>query len=132
MDLRGRHTCVASPSLIDYLSDFTVLRRGDLPSDRASITVTVTCTGVDLESLRTRAVSLGDHATLHGNASKICLLRKSLKFHRIKKERFVEDIMQRVPDGDDTDVDAFEKCISDVLYSCVEDSLDSGDSSNDR
>ncbi len=74
-----------------------------------------------------RAVSLGDHATLHGNATNNCLLRKSLKFHRIKKERFVEDIIQRVPDGDDTDVDTFEKCISDVLYSCVEDSLDSGD-----
>lgn len=75
----------------------------------------------------TRATSLGDHATLHGNASKNCLLRKPLKFHRIIKERFVGDIMQRVPDSDNADVDALEKSISDLMYSCVEDNLDNID-----
>ena len=117
-------TCVASSTLINNLHDFSVIQRNDLPSDHAPITVTVSSTDVDLDSLLARATELGDHAALYGNAGKTGLIRKSLKFDRLNKAKFERCIGQMIVTPNDETIDDFERAITDALYSCSQNSID--------
>ena len=125
-------TCVASPTLIGHMSDFSVLQRDDLPSDHAPITVTIASVGADLDGLLARATSLGDSAALYGSAGKTSLVRKSLRFNRIDREVFVDNIAQMDPVGGNLEMNEFETGLTDALYSCVQSSVCAGGQRVDR
>lgn len=112
-------TCVASSCMLQHLSDFSVIQRADLPSDHAPITVSVSRTRVDLDSLLVRAASLGDHAALYGNTTRSALIRKPIRFVNIDRQMFASNIAQvNIPDIEE-DINVSTKMISDALYECA-------------
>ena len=116
-------TCIVTHSLIPYVSDFSVMQRGDLPSDHAPITLNLARTGVDLDGLFSRATMLGDHAVLYGSSKKN-MTRKPLKFVNIDKDLFVNNISQRDTSflNECVDISECEKSIVDTLYDCAQES----------
>ena len=77
-------SCVASPRLLDFVEDFAVLQWGGLLSDHASLTVA--SIGVDINDLLARRGLLGDDAVLHGNAHRIRLSKRPMKYSRMNRE----------------------------------------------
>ena len=117
-------TCVASPRLLDFVEDFGVLQRGGLSSDHAPITLTVASIGVDINDLLARTGLLGDHAVLHGNAHRIRLSKRPVKYSRMDRKVFVNSIQHiDVCDIVGTGIDDLESSITARLYTCAENSL---------
>ncbi len=116
-------TCVVSARILSLIEDFAVLQSNDLPSDHAPITLSIACRGVDLSSLLARARMLGDHAVLHGNANKIRLCKKPVKFSNINKDLFVENIPHTDPFKGYLDMDNVVQDLSNMLYACAQSSV---------
>lgn len=116
-------TCVLSYDLIPYVNDFKIINRLDLPSDHAPICVSLGSPGTQLGCVLSRAELLGDHAVLYSNATQDRLTRKPIKFVRINKSRFEENLARvHVPNFVD-DVNVFASRISESLYACAESSV---------
>ena len=115
--------CVASPILIDFLSNFCVIQRDDLPSDHGPITITVASTGVDVDSLLARATSLGDSAALGGNATNKKLVRKPLRYDNTDEEIFKNKIAEVQPVTANVEINDLERKLTETLYSCLKSSV---------
>ena len=116
--------CVTSHHLIKSLCGFSVIQRGDLPSDHAPVAVTITVKGMDLDSTLARASSLGGHAALCGPASKVKQVKKPLRFHMIDKGLFSRNIGSRCDDINmDANIDLVASQVAEVVYSAAERSV---------
>lgn len=112
-------TCITSRSLVKCISDFCVVRQSGLPSDHAPIAVTISTTGVDLDSILMRAKSLGDYSTLCGEVVRHKLTRKPVRFSNMDTQKFVNDIAQ-IEVSDDSDINVLAGNVADVLYTCAQ------------
>ena len=115
-------TCVTSPSLLQYLHDFAVIQRADLPSDHAPICISIDSPGTHLDNILSRAALLGDHAALYGSAVSSSVARKPVKFTDIDRQVFVENIAISSIPTVAGDVNVFANNISNALYECAESS----------
>lgn len=59
--------CIVSSELVKYVKSFSILHDMILPSDHAPMLLTLSRSCVNLPSLLSRAMMLGDHAVLHSN-----------------------------------------------------------------
>ena len=119
-------TCIASPCVVNRLSNFEVVKCSDLPSDHAPVTVTVSLTGVDLNHLEARASQLGDYSALDRSPAKTKYVRKPIKINCVNKDLFKENIsLLDIPDTD-IDINNYANEVSNVLYECVEKSRYAG------
>lgn len=55
-------TCIASVSLLKYISNFKVLHQRNLPSDHAAIALIISTVGTELDDVLMRTKSLGDYS----------------------------------------------------------------------
>lgn len=115
-------TCVVSPCLLEHIHEFTVIKRADLPSDHAPITVSIANPGTHVDTLLARADFLGDHAVLYGSATKCKVARKPVKFINIDRNKFVANIACTDMPMVNDDINIFAQNVSDVLYGCVDNS----------
>lgn len=86
-------TCITSQDLVKCVSDFYVVRQSGFPSDHAPIAEIVSTTGVDLDSMLTRAMSLEDHSALYKNDAKRVLAKKPVKFSNMDRQKSEDKIV---------------------------------------
>ena len=112
-------TCIVSPSLVNHILDFAVIKRLDLPSDHAPISISVKEPGIHLDNVLARAALLGDHAVLYGSAARCDLARRPVRFSNIDKRMFADNIASMDVPRDVNDINVFAKGVSDTLYECA-------------
>ena len=115
--------CVTSPSLVQYLHDFSVIKREGLPSDHAPITVSMSSPRTPIENIISRACTLGDHAVLYGSTARCSITQKPIKFTSLDNQKFINNITSTSPPTDISDVHAFARDMSDTLYRCAKASV---------
>ena len=115
-------TCLVTSRLIDYVRNFEVVKTVNFPSDHAPISISLDVPGTHLDSILDRAEMLADHAVLHGSAARTCLTKNSIKYSRIDKEKFVDNLSILCVPALSDDVDIVASRISDSLYTCAESS----------
>ena len=117
--------CVASTGILKCISDFDVLHDTSLPSDHAPITLTLQSPNVDMVELHSRALQLGDHATLYNSNKNNNMVKKPVSFNDINTERFNEALCQSdVPVNDQmSSVDEYADAITNMLYECSRESV---------
>lgn len=123
MDFRIVLYCIVSLDFLDKVCDFHVLQHGDLPSDHAPITMSISPKSIDLQSLLCRAASLGGRAVLCNKDVRSRHVKKLLNFHVIDKQIFKDCISQVNMTSDEVSalsINELAEKVSDVLYENAE------------
>ena len=97
-----------------------MLQQSGLPSDHAPISLTISCTGVNLNYVLERAGDLGNYSVTQCLAAHRKLSRRLVRFPDINRQRFetvVADI--NIDTGVDDDIHGLATVISNELHRCA-------------
>ena len=112
-------TCALSPSVLNRVTECSVLRRESFPSDHSPIAITMSMPSTDIESLGIRAQHLGNHAVLCYDSNNNRHVKKPLKWNSVEKEVFLNKLNTfEIPTVIDN-IDETINTASDTLYKSI-------------
>ena len=115
-------TFIVSENMLEYITDFHVVRDDSLPSDHAPISMTLGISFIDVEDLEYRAKQLGAHASLQETMTKVALRPINMKM--IDEQLFLSQLsgieLPVIDLGLNFNMDINVEQVTGILYQCIE------------